>query len=42
VLYLDISRQTSLSGEKLNKKLKKDIDAALATIADMWGNIKQE
>ena len=42
VLYLDISRQTSQSGEKLNKKLKKDIDAALATIQDMWGNIKQE
>ncbi len=42
VLYLDISRQTSQSGEKLNKKLKKDIDAALATIEDMWGNIKQE
>jgi hypothetical protein len=42
VLYLDVSRQTNRSGDKLNKKLKKEIDAALATIQDMWNNIKQD
>jgi hypothetical protein len=42
VLYLDVSRQQTTSGEKLNKKLKKEIDAALATIQDMWANLKQE
>jgi hypothetical protein len=42
VLYLDVSRRTNHSGEKLNKKLKKEIGAALATIQDMWNNIKQE
>ncbi len=42
VIYIDVPREVTLTGEKLNKKLKKDIDAALATIQDMWGNIKQE
>ena len=40
-VYLDVSRQEQYNGAKLNKKLKKDIDAALATIQDMWANIKQ-
>jgi hypothetical protein len=42
VLYVDVTRQNTASGEKLNKKLKKEIDAALETIQDMWGNIRQE
>jgi hypothetical protein len=42
VLYVDVSRERTLTGEKLNKKLKKEIDAALTTIQDMWGNLKQE
>jgi hypothetical protein len=42
VLYLDISRHSSRNGEKLNKRLKKEIDAALATIEDMWANLRQE
>lgn len=41
VLYLDVSRRTRHTGAKLNKSLTKDIDAALATIQDMWANIKQ-
>jgi hypothetical protein len=36
VVYLDVSRNARYSGAKLNKRLKKDIDAALATIQDMW------
>jgi hypothetical protein len=42
VVYLDVSRRTQHTGAKLNKSLKKDIDAALATIQDMWANIKQD
>jgi hypothetical protein len=42
VIYLDVSRQVQYTGKKLNKGLKKNIDAALATIQDMWANIKQE
>jgi hypothetical protein len=42
VVYLDVSRRVQYTGKKLNKRLKNDIDAALATIQDMWGNIKQE
>ena len=42
VLYLDVSHQTCFTGEKLNKKLKKEVDAAIATMQDMWGNIKQD
>jgi hypothetical protein len=40
VVYLDVSRQTQYSGAKLNKRLKKEIDATCETIADMWPNIK--
>jgi hypothetical protein len=42
VVYLDVSRRVQYTGTKLNKRLKKDIDAALATIQDMWGSIKQD
>lgn len=42
VVYLDVSRREQYSGKKLNVGLKKNIDAALATIQDMWNNIKQE
>jgi hypothetical protein len=42
VVYLDVSRQTHYTGKALNKGLKKNIDAALATIQDMWANIKQD
>jgi hypothetical protein len=41
VVYLDVSRQGQKTGAKLNKSLKRDVDAALATIQDMWANIKQ-
>jgi hypothetical protein len=41
VIYLDVSRQIPYTGKKLNARLKKDIDAALETIQDMWANIKQ-
>jgi hypothetical protein len=41
VVYLDVSRQEHYNGAKLNEKLKKDVDAALATIQDMWTNIRQ-
>ena len=41
VIYLDVSRQTRYTGAKLNRRLKKEIDAACETIADMWPNIKQ-
>jgi hypothetical protein len=40
VIYLDVSRDNQYTGAKLNKSLKKEIDAALATIQDMWGNIR--
>jgi hypothetical protein len=42
VVYLDVLRQTHHTGAKLNKKLKRDIDAALETIQDMWANLKQD
>lgn len=41
VAYLDVSRKEQYNGGKLNGRLKKDVDAALATIEDMWVNIKQ-
>jgi hypothetical protein len=41
VVYLDVSRQAQYTGARLNKSLKKEIDAALATIQDMWPGIKQ-
>jgi hypothetical protein len=41
VVYLDVSRQEQYTGAKLNVRLKKDIDAALQTIQDMWPNLKQ-
>lgn len=42
VIYLDVTRLNQHNGTKLNKRLKKDIDAALETIQDMWQNIKQD
>jgi hypothetical protein len=42
VVYLDVTRQMQYTGKKLNKALKKNIDAALATVQDMWASIKQE
>jgi hypothetical protein len=42
VLYLDVSRQIPHTGMKLNKALKRNIDAALATIQDMWPSIKPD
>ncbi len=41
LIYLDVSRQTQHSGKELNKRLKRDIDAACETIADIWPRIKQ-
>lgn len=41
VVYLDITRQTQYNGKKLNKKLKKNIDAACETIEDIWPKLKQ-
>jgi hypothetical protein len=41
VIYLDVSRQRRFTGKKLNKQLKKDIDAACETIADIWPKVKQ-
>jgi len=41
VIYLDVSRQTQYSGAKLNKRLKRDIEAACETISDIWPRIKQ-
>jgi hypothetical protein len=40
VVYLDVSRQAQFTGAKLNKRLKKEIDAACDTIADIWPKIK--
>jgi hypothetical protein len=40
VVYLDVSRQTQYLGKKLNSRLKKEIDAACDTIADIWPAIK--
>lgn len=41
VVYLDVSRQAQYTGAKLNVRLKRDIDAACETIADIWPRIKQ-
>jgi hypothetical protein len=41
VIYLDITRHTQYTGKKLNKQLKKNIDAACETIADIWPKLKQ-
>jgi len=41
VVYLDITRQNQYSGKKLNKQLKKNIDAACETIQDIWPKLKQ-
>jgi hypothetical protein len=41
VIYLDVSRNEQYNGAKLNKKLKKDIDAACETIEDIWPKVKQ-
>lgn len=41
IIYLDVSRQTQYTGSALNKRLKRDIDAACETIADIWPRIKQ-
>lgn len=41
VIYLDIARQAQYNGKKLNKQLKKNIDAACETIQAVWPTIKQ-
>jgi hypothetical protein len=41
VIYLDVARQTQHTGAKLNKQLKRDIDAACETIEDIWPKVKQ-
>jgi hypothetical protein len=41
VIYLDVSRQRQFTGKKLNKQLKRDIDAACETIEDIWPRVKQ-
>ena len=41
VVYLDVSRNAQYNGAKLNKQLKKDIDAACETIEDIWPKVKQ-
>jgi len=41
VIYLDVSRQQRFTGKKLNKQLKRDIDAASETIEDIWPKVKQ-
>jgi hypothetical protein len=41
VVYLDVSRNEQHSGAKLNKQLKRDIDAACETIEDIWPRVKQ-
>lgn len=41
VIYLDVSRNEHHIGAKLNKALKKDIDAACETIEDIWPKVKQ-
>ena len=41
VIYLDVSRQAQFSGSKLNMRLKRDIDAACETIADIWPRIQK-
>jgi len=41
VIYLDVIRQQEFSGKKLNTRLKRDIDAACDTIADIWPKVKQ-
>lgn len=40
IVYLDVSRRTPYTGTTLNKRLKRDIDAACETIADIWPRIK--
>lgn len=40
VVYLDVSRQAQYDGKKLNTRLKREIDAACETIADIWPSIK--
>lgn len=41
VIYLDVARNAQHTGEKLNKQLKRDIDAACETIEDIWPKVKQ-
>ena len=41
VIYLDVARNEQHTGEKLNKQLKRDIDAACETIEDIWPKVKQ-
>jgi hypothetical protein len=41
VIYLDVFRQRQFNGNKLNKQLKRDIDAACETIADIWPKVRQ-
>jgi hypothetical protein len=41
VIYLDIARQAQYNGKKMNKQLKKNVDAACETIQAVWPTIKQ-
>ncbi len=41
VIYLDVSRNQHHIGARLNKQLKKDIDAACETIEDIWPRVKR-
>jgi hypothetical protein len=41
VVYLNVLRQGQFTGKKLNKQLKRDIDAACETIGDIWSKVKQ-
>lgn len=41
VIYLDVARQAQHNGKKLNKQLKKNIDAACETIQDIWPKLTQ-
>jgi hypothetical protein len=42
VIYLDVARQTHHIGAKLNARLRREVDAACETIADIWPSIKQK
>jgi hypothetical protein len=41
VIYLDVTRQEHYNGAKLNKRLKREIDAACETIEDIWPRLKR-
>lgn len=41
VIYLDVSRRAQYTGAKLNRRLKREVDAACETIQDIWPRLKQ-